>query len=127
MRIGDILNYFVECEDSKQYKLTKRMPSGPFIYFFATRIQAVLTRYLETKFSMSPHLASFYMQLMSCPSCVCTIDGWWRHQVNTLVMKALDLLCQSGDMEEIQIFDLRISCEFNLVAGYQAHKNLLEN
>ena len=127
MRIGDILNYFVVCEDSKQYKLTKKMPSGPFIYFFATRIQAVLTRYLETKFSMSPHLAFFYMQLMSCPSCVCTIDGWWRHQVNTLVTKALDLVGQSGEMEDIQIFDLRISYEFNLLAGYQAHKNLSEN
>ena len=55
------------------------------------------------------------MQLISCSSCVCSINGWWRHQINTLVMKTLDLLCQSGDIEEIEIFNSRIPQEFHLL------------
>ena len=57
------------------YEQTKKMPSGPFIFFLATRVPTILTRYLETKFSMSPHMVAFYIQHMSCPSCVSSVDG----------------------------------------------------
>ena len=89
------------------------MPSGAFTYYVATRIPDILRKYLQSKFSLTIKMVEFYMQIMSFPSCVTSLDGYWRHQINTLVRKAIDLMFQSSNIQEILIFDARIPREFH--------------
>ena len=89
------------------------MPSGPFIQFLASKIPHILLRYLVQKFAMTSKLAWFYIQIMQCP-CVCSLSGWWRYQVNMLIMRSIDLMCQTGSIDEIMEYDMRIPREFHL-------------
>ena len=90
------------------------MPSGPFINFMAKKIPHILLRYLMQQFAMTSKLACFHITLMQCPACVCALTGWWRHQTCNLVMKAIDMLCTEGSIDEIMEFDSRIPREYSL-------------
>ena len=90
------------------------MPSGPFVNFMARKIPHILLRYLVQQFAMMSKLAWFHITLMQCPSCVCSLTGWWRQQTCTLVMRSIDMLCQEGSIDEIMEFDSRIPREYHL-------------
>ena len=90
------------------------MPSGPFIQFMASKIPHILLRYLVQRFAMTSKLAWFHITVMQCPSCICSLTGWWRQQTSTLVMRAIDMMCQEGSIDEIMEFDSRIPREYHL-------------
>ena len=46
--------------------------------------------------------------------CICSLSGWWRYQVNMLIMRSIDLMCQTGSIDEILEYDARIPWEFHL-------------
>ena len=90
------------------------MPSGAYTFFIATQIPEILKKYLKTNFSLSDEMTNFYMSIMTCPNCVTSLNGYWRYQINNLVMKSIDLMFRSHDVEEILTFDQKIPREYYL-------------
>ena len=98
----------------KEGKSNNSMPSGPYIFFIARTIPDILRKYFVSSFSLSEEMADFYLSIMTCPNCTSLLDGYWRHQINSLVTRALDIMFRSNDVEEIVTFDTKIPCEYFL-------------
>ena len=57
-------------------------------------------------------MTDFYLSIMTCLNCASSLDGYWRHQINNLVSRALDIMFWSNDAEEIVTFDTKIPREY---------------
>ena len=75
------------------------MPSRPFIYYLATQIPDILRKYLQSMFALTNEMVDFYLQILSCPSCVTSLDDYWRHQIRAT--KNL----QNSEFSEGRLFD----------------------
>ena len=108
------IQYIGGVEVERRAASAEDRPSGPFIQFMASKLPYILLRYLVQRFNMTSNLVWFYIQVMQCPSCISSLCGWWREQVNMLVMRSIDLMCQEGPINEKREYDARISREFYL-------------
>ena len=90
------------------------MHSAPYIFFLARTIPGIIRKYFISSFSLSEEMSEFYLSIMTCPSCMSSMTGYWRHQITYLVSRVLDNMFRSNVPEEMIALETMVPREYRM-------------